>query len=166
MDFVCLFLSFADILVHTDCWSSAGWLFCVYTTTRFVFPDSRLGPADPLRSGARLRIVRMPTVYPSSQQPLRRVSRRRWVDYSHSSSLIRFTFLVLHHHSIPCFVIVFLASLLWDIDRTKIWSQRDMRNKEKMRKAMDGGLSSTRKSPVLTYTFVEHEKDGLDCSES
>ena len=43
----------------------------------FVCADSRLGPADPLRPGARRWIVRMPAVDSSAQQPLRRARRRR-----------------------------------------------------------------------------------------
>jgi hypothetical protein len=67
--------------------------------------------------------------------------------------LLSFALLSLSYPTILFHVLLlsFLAFLLWDIDRTKIWSQRDMRNNEKMRKAMDGVLSSKVASTDLYF---------------
>jgi hypothetical protein len=84
----CFFLLFSLLLTSSfmaDCWWSCA-------ASPSCPTDSRLGPADPLRPGARLGIVRMPTVDPSAQQPLRRVGRRRWVDSSSHFPYILYSF--------------------------------------------------------------------------
>lgn len=89
----CFFLLFSLLLTSSftaDCWWSCA-------ASPSCPTDSRLGPADPLRPGARLGIVRMPTVDPSAQQPLRRVGRRWWVD----SPLIFLLFFILLFLSRP-----------------------------------------------------------------
>jgi hypothetical protein len=88
-----------------DCWWSCA-------ASPSCPTDSRLGPADPLRPGTRLGIVRMPTVDPSAQQPLRRVGRRRWVDSSSHFPYILYSFVSIQAITLSN-VLFSCAFVLW-----------------------------------------------------
>lgn len=128
MDFLffSLSLSFVDTLVH-------GGLLVVLCGIPVLPTDSRLGPADPLRPGARLGIVRMPNVDPSAQQPLRRAGRRRWVDSSHFPYILFLLFLwaiTLSNVSLSCAFVLWCG---WDY-----WQKEKMKDPEKKRRTTGG----------------------------